>query len=471
MIGRQFEKQIILKAIKSQKAELGVIYGRRRVGKSFLLKSLMRKQGDFYFEGVKGLSESAQIEHFLEQMAVQSGSLPLKANTWKQVFEGFTQCIKHKECYVVFDELPWMASQKTELISWIKYFWDNFWKNNNKLTLILCGSVANFMVRHVVHSEALHNRKTFEFILEPLLAAEARLFFHKNKSLIEVSKYLMIFGGVPKYLEQIDIHSSLNQNIDRLCFQKGGFFLEEFDTIFKEQFKVIKNYESIVRLLVHKEQSKEKLSEAIRKNTGGSFSSALDNLVNAGFIRKRNSLSWDDHAKDKTVKYVLWDEWIKFYFNFMSPNMKVIKLNTKAGLFEKLTQNKLNPFWGRCFERLIEKNLPTLLNNLNLDLGDIVDYGPFFKQGVRRQTLKSCGGAQVDLLLKRRDKTICIIESKFTDKPVGMEVVREMNRKVEQLGIPKKWSIETVLISAAGATAEVEDSEFFNKILDINSLY
>jgi AAA+ ATPase superfamily predicted ATPase len=470
MVGRDYELKILRKALGSKRAELGIVYGRRRVGKSYLLKSLLKVKTDLYFEGIKGLNEQEQINHFLDQLAEQTQTLPYRANTWKQALEGLTKHIETRACYIIIDELPWMASQKTELIAWLKYFWDNHWQKNNRLKIVLCGSIANFMIKHVVHSEALHNRKTLEIHLQPLLAFEAVNFFKKSKSDQEMLKYLMCFGGIPKYLEQIDTTLSFNQNVNNLCFNKSGFFIDEFETIFKEQFKVTKKYEKIIRTLVNKAQSKEEISETLKISSGGSLSLALDNLERAGFIKKHSSIYWSDRAKEKTNKYFIWDEWLRFYFTLMAPHMKLIRLNTGAGLFEKLSQNQLSSFWGRAFERLIEKNLPQLLNHLDIELGDILTYGPYFQQGARRLGGGERPGVQIDLVLKKRDNTICLIECKFTEKPVGIEVATEMAEKIERLTIPKKWSVQTILISATGVTSELRKAESFDHILDLKAI-
>ena len=201
MIGRQTEINLLKSANQSNKAELGIVYGRRRIGKSTLLQSFLKK-GDLYFEGIKGLSKKKQIQHFAQQLAAQTNTIPVDAKNWSEAFRALTPHITKKRIYVVFDELPWMASGQKELIALLKYFWDNHWKQNNKIHLVLCGSIASFMVKNVLHSEALHNRKTYEFQLGPLSIAEANLFF-PNTPKEMVLKYLLIFGGIPKYLEQI----------------------------------------------------------------------------------------------------------------------------------------------------------------------------------------------------------------------------------------------------------------------------
>ena len=233
-VGREYELELLNDAFNSNRPELVILYGRRRVGKSTLLKMSAGAKKMLSFEALEGMSTVDQIKHFLRQLAEQTNNPIVAATNWHGAFSALTQHVIRKRCFLVFDELPWMATGRSQLVSLIKYFWDNKWKNNEKLTLVLCGSVASFMIKHVVHSKALHNRKTLEIALPPLPAHEARHFFQEYRSNHEVAEFLMIFGGIPKYLEQVDPKKSLADNLDRLCFSRHAFFLQEFDTIFKE---------------------------------------------------------------------------------------------------------------------------------------------------------------------------------------------------------------------------------------------
>ncbi|MBI5139139.1 hypothetical protein HZA26_00810 [Candidatus Nomurabacteria bacterium] len=190
-----------------------------------------------------------------------------------------------KENIVVFDEFPWMASERNELVAILKYYWDNHWKQNFRLKLVLCGSIAQFMVQHLVHSKPLHNRKTFEMKIEPLPPYEAKDFFKHKRSHIEIAQFLMVFGGIPKYLEQLDPSRSLSINVDLLCFDKNGFFYNEFETLFKEQFRSTRIYENIVSLLSCGAYSKEAISRSLHLSSGGGLTNYLKNLEQADFIK------------------------------------------------------------------------------------------------------------------------------------------------------------------------------------------
>lgn len=472
MIGRKYELSILKKTQESNRAELGVVYGRRRVGKSFLLKSLKAKN-ELYFEAIRGLSLQEQIDHFCKQIAEQTKTVPVAAKSWQEAFDTLSIYIASGRWYVVLDELPWMASEKPQLVSILKYYWDNKWKQNSKLTMVLCGSIAKFMVNHVVHSEVLHNRKTFEIKLEPLPCNEAALFFKKKRSTYEITQFLMVFGGIPKYLEQLNANRSLVVNLEELCFKKGGFFVNEFETLFKEQFKVIRTYESIVRKLSEKKSTKEEIADHLKKSSGGSLTTYLSNLENSDFIRKKASISISNsNLKTKTAKYEIWDEWLFFYFRYMEKNLKKIQMNTTESVFHRLMSGSFDIYLGLAFERFCQKNIEKICTAMGISLWDLDTFGPYFQQAKRTKEKihSSPKGTQIDLILKRKN-ILTIVECKFTENPVDTKVIKEVERKIEFLQIPTKYTIEKVLISASGATEAVHKEDYFNQILGLDIFY
>lgn len=466
--GRENELKIIQQAIHSPRAELGIVYGRRRVGKSALLAKLKTHKGDLHFEALQKVSAKKQIEHFTDQLAKQTGTPETLAHSWKDAFEALTLHIKRGRHYVIFDEFPWMAAGRTELVSLLKFYWDNVWKENPRLTLVLCGSVTNFMLKHLIHSKALHNRKTFEIKLDPLPAHEAVLFFKKYRSSFETAKFLMIFGGIPKYLEQMDPTQSLAANMDRLCFTKNSFFLTEFETLFKEQFKVIKTYESIVEILADRSCSKETLAKRLGIKAGGGLSGYIQALEQADFVRVFSPSSVMG-AGEKTKKIVLWDEWLQFYFSYIKPNRRIIELNTKPGLFARLAEKSIDTYFGLAFEQFCIKNLPNLLRHAGIELDEIIGYGPFFRQPGRKG--RNAGGFQIDILLHRHGHILTVIECKFQTSPVGYSVIREVEKKISLLKPKKLYTIEKMLVCAGQITKDVQQSGYFHKILDLNALF
>ncbi len=466
--GRKYELKIIENAISSPQPELGIIYGRRRVGKSSLLQQPIKKKTDLYFEALQKAPFKKQINHFLLQLANQTQAPRSFARDWREAFDALSFHIKTGRHYVVFDEFPWMASNRSELVSLLKFYWDNQWKKNPGLTLVLCGSIASFMLRHIVHSQALHNRKTFEISLDPLPALEAKQFFRGYRSDFETAKFLMVFGGIPKYLEQINPKLSFANNMDKLCFQKNGFFVNEFETIFKEQFKVTKNYESIARTLALKSCSKEEISRRLHIPSGGGLSGYLHTLEQADFIKTFAPKIIPGKNGEKTKKIVLWDEWLRFYFTYMDPYKKIIRLNTKPGLFDKVTEKSIENYFGKTFEALCMKNLPLIINNLGYDISQIINFGPFFRQ--RHRSNKHDRGLQIDILLHKKGNVLILFECKFSTRPITASVISEVQQKIQFLKAPRHYTVERVLISAGDVTPSVQNSDYFHHIIGIEDV-
>jgi len=468
-IGREYELKIIEQAIVSKRAELGIVYGRRRIGKSTLLKQAAPKKNTLYFEALQGVSLKKQIEHFTYQLSKQTNTPIILARNWHEAFDALTLHIKKKRRYVVFDEFPWMAAGRGELVALFKYYWDNYWKQNLNLTAVICGSVANFILNHIVHSKALHNRKTFEIRLQPLSAGESKLFFKKLRSEHEICKFLIVFGGIPKYLEQIDPHTSFENNLDRLCFQKSGFFINEFETIFKEQFKVIKTYEKIARELAKKNCSKEELSKKLNIGSGGGLTEYLKTLEKADFVKIFTPVSPSIRQDVKTKKNVLWDEWLRFYFRYVEPNKKIIEMNTTPGLFNKVAGKSLDIFLGLSFEQLCMRNLPALLDSIGCDMHQIVNFGPFFRQRGRGKNKEE--GLQVDIMLHRKGQILTLFECKYSTKPIGTTVISEVERKIRFLKAPRNFTVERILITGSGITPALQKSDYFHHILGVEDLF
>ncbi len=467
-IGRSYELQLLEAAQASKKAELVIVYGRRRVGKSALLEKVIQRSGDFTFESIKGLSKKRQIAHFLKQLSTQvKNDLP-RCESWEAAFDVFTPYIQKGKHTIVFDEFPWMASEKTELISILKYYWDRKWQKNPGIKLILCGSVANFMLKHLVHSQALHNRKTLELRIDPLPACEAKLFFSKKRSKFEISKFLMIFGGIPKYLEQIDVNQSLEINLDRLCFTKSGFFVNEFESVFKEQFKVIRRYEEIVQRLSEGKKTKEQLQQSLKVSRGGGFGSFLQQLEVAGFVSREVSLSFEENIrKSKTQRYSLWDEWLKFYLVYVQKNTPLIQNQIKMGLSGRILDHSIQSYFGNMFEVFCRKNISRILHSLEIDPASVVDIGPYFRQASRSGSRR---GVQVDICILRRGRVLTLIECKFKEHPVGVDVLRDFEKKLSALKIPRIFTVEKVLISASGVTEDLNARNYFNRILGLEDV-
>ncbi|MBF0297656.1 MAG: hypothetical protein HQK51_02990, partial [Oligoflexia bacterium] len=452
-------------------------------------------------EGIEGESSNIQIDQFLSDLSTQTYRVKLAAKNWREVFQGLGEIISTGRHILVFDEFPWMAAERTNIISDLKLYWDRWSMTNKNIVLFLCGSVANFMVKHIVHSKALHNRKTLEICLGSLSPQESAAFI-KHRGTHEKAMLYMCLGGIPKYLEQIDPSLSIEKNLNQLCFSANGFFLEEYDTLFKEQFRSIKIYQSIVELLSKYSMGMSDIANEIKISKGGGLSGYLQNLTRAQFVREYKPISLPNiyntsntknalkanfdnfKTKTRTQKYKLIDYFLIFYFRYIHLNKNLIKRNVQGvNLFKSITYSSFDQYLGFTFERFCEDSLLSILKASHIDLTDIENMGPYFQRksfnsfstintrsNHQPTTSSSNSGVQIDYLIWRKDKVCSVAEFKYHHKPIGMEVVHSVKQKIEKLNLPSKISIEKILVAANGVTSGVKNSKYFQHILTLDDL-
>lgn len=464
-VGREYELELIKERLADRsKAQLLIIYGRRRIGKSTLIrKSLEERRNVLYFEGIQGESTKSQIDQFLSDLSRQTGRVKLAARNWREVFQGLGEIISDGRWIVVFDEFPWMAVGRSGLVSDLKLYWDR-WSRNKGLVLFLCGSVSSFMIKHLVHSKALHNRKTLEMCLGPLTPSESGLFI-KRRGLWEKAQLYMCLGGVPKYLEQINPKYSLEKNLNRLCFCSNGFFVNEFETLFKEQFRSLKTYQGIVEALAESPASLSELSRKTKIAKGGGLHEYLQHLISAQFVREYSPFTVVHKRRTRTKLYKLVDPFLIFYLRYMDKNREIISKNTSENLFRSIAGPSIEQYYGFAFERLCEDAFAHIRKKIRLDLTDIGNMGPYFQRGVERGM-----GLQIDNLIMRRDNIWVIVEYKYTKEPVGNQIIEEVSKKIDRLSVPEHVSVEKILISASGVTKAVAESGYFDHILTLSDI-
>jgi len=468
--GRLNELKKLEENFKSKKSELLVIYGRRRVGKSTLVKEFLKnKTSHFLFEGIEGLSSSKQIDHFKNRMFEYTNDSLLEDisfSGWDKVFTYFTEKIisqkpRREKIVIFFDEIQWMASGRKQLISIIKYFWDNFWKDKNVM-LILCGSIASFMVDKVINSNALYGRVTEEMLIKGLNPDEIASFFKGKRNKVEILNYQLIFGGVPKYFEEINISASFNKNINRLCFSPDSLMLNEVEKIFYRQYIHAETYLEIVKVLKERALTFKEITEKMGKKGGGSLKKVLTQLEKAELIE--SFVPFEYGWTTKFRKYRLSDEFLRFYFKYMEPNMTAIKNRNNAAnsnLFEKVSKENLKIWFGFAFERFCLKHSWYLALRMGF-ANEVLYASPYFKRDDSK--------FQIDLLYKRVDNVIVVCEIKYHNDLVSAAVIKEVSRKIELLDLPKGYSVEKALISLHGPDKALKESEYFDHYLTIEDI-
>lgn len=240
----------------------------------------------------------------------------------------------------------------------------------------------------------------------------------------------------------------------------------ELETLFKEQFRSLKVYEGIVAALAEAPASLSELARRVGTPKGGGFADQLGNLIRAQFVREYAPVTADGRRRRRTRLYKLTDPFLRFYFHYIHRNQALIARNRRGrNLLRAMAGSTLQQYYGYAFERLSEDAMQDILDHLELDLVDVEEMGTSFQQP-RGANL----GLQIDWLIKRRDGVWSLLEMKYSTSPIGKAVIHDIERKIERLAAPESISIEPVLVSAAGATAAVHRSGFFNSIITLEDL-
>jgi AAA+ ATPase superfamily predicted ATPase len=460
--GRENELNSLNQKFISKDSQLIVMYGRRRIGKSALLKHFGKKKNFLYFEGIEGQETAFQIKSVLHDFSNQT-SQPLYSkltlDNWIEVFDLFSEYLEKqkKKTVIVFDELQWISCGQGKFVSLFKKYWDQNWKNQ-KVMIVLCGSVAHFMVKKVINSKALYGRFTGEMHITALVPSDSRKML-KRRSDFEVLEYLLIFGGIPKYLEEINQQMSFSSYVNLSCFTKNSYLQNEVEKIFFSQFKEARTYIKIIELLVERNLSLAEISKLTKIASGGGLQSYLENLELAGFVRSYSSLHQNGN---RSRKYKLFDEYLNFYYKFIKPHKQLIAENTKQNLFGSLVERKWSSWLGIAFEVFCLKNAYYIAEKAGF-ADEVESFAPYF--GPHDEKF------QVDLIYKRKNNLWTICEIKYSEKQITTVVIPEVERKIQLISKTKKINIEKMLISPFGADKNLVNSEYFHHDVTIKDLF
>lgn len=471
-IGRKKELESLELLLKKKSASLVVVRGRRRVGKSRLIKEFVSDKKNWTFSGlppVPGITKQRQLDAFSVQIAQNLNMPKIQSSEWIEYFTFLGNQAKGQKIVIVLDEISWMGSEDPDFLGQLKTAWDLHFSENPELVLILCGSVSSWIEENILQSTGFVGRVSVDMALEELSVTESSEFWgtQKNKvSAYEKFKLLSVTGGIPKYLEEIIPSHSTEDNIHRLCFQSNGLLFREFDQIFTDLFsKRAQTYSNIVKTLAHASLTLDEVCKKLDLEKSGSVSRCLDDLALAGFVQEDCTWNIVTKGESNLKKFRLKDNYIRFYLRYIEPN----KDRITKDLFESKSFMRM-PGWesvmGLQFENLVVNNLKSLCKILRIDLIEIVNAGPFFQRTTKRQK-----GCQIDLMIQTRHKALYLCEIKFSTSEIKSSVIEEMEKKIESLSSPKGFSIRPVLIHVNGVSQSVKESETFNDIVDFSKFF
>ncbi|MCP4138650.1 MAG: ATP-binding protein [bacterium] len=462
-IGRNKEIESLNKIIDTEQATIGVLFGRRRIGKSELIRKAFENKNVLFFEGAENRSKEEQIENFIFQLSyqVKKEYSTKKIKTWREAFILLYEEVQTAPAHIVLDEFQWMANYRHEIVTDLKMVWDLYMSRLPGSTLILCGSIASFMTTKVIKSTALYGRTDLVIHLKEFLLPETKELL-AGKGILEVLEAQMLFGGVPKYLNLVRLKPSIRIGMEELAFTETGYFTNEYDRIFLSHFGKNPEYERIVRVLAEHPYGlfRKQIAGYAEVDQGSGLTTHLRNLESAGFIS--STTPFHKGYNSKLLKYYLSDPYLRFYFSFIQPNLKKIKSGIYEGLFAKISQSGAFSVWmGRSFEYLCIHHAGIICKILGFS-GIEFSYGPYYSSPAKDRS-----GVQIDLLFDRKDNVITLCEMKYSLAPVGISIIEEVERKVNIL--QEKFgnkTIQKVLITPAGATNDLNGSGYFYRVID-----
>src|SRR5690606_9250981 len=267
--------------------------------------------------------QKAQFSHVMSQLAMYAESRLLAKTiitSWREFFELLYDYTRKGTWTIYLEELQWLACYDSTLIAELKYVWDNYFRHNPKLILILCGSAPSFMLDYVIHSKALYNRSQYEFHLREFTIVEAQQFL-KRRSNREVFDAYLTVGGVPEYLKWITKESSVFISLCKHSFMSGSFFSREYERIFTSSMSNNKYYRAIIDILsVKKFATRKELADLLEVSSGGSLTNVLVDLEKSGFIAHYYPFNLEENTV--LTRYTIDDNYMQFYCKFIKPLQK-----------------------------------------------------------------------------------------------------------------------------------------------------
>ena len=459
-IGRDDELERLRNTLNEDSSIFAAVYGRRRIGKTLLVREAFQDKFDFKYTGVHNCGNKKQLLNFGYALAEHGQKELLDLENWFAAFRLLGNLLDKSRSgrkVVFLDEIPWMDSPKSDFLPALEHFWNDYASVRNNIILIVCGSATSWIVKKVFKNRGgLHNRLTFKINLKPFTLKECEQYAekkHLSMTRQQILETYMVIGGVPYYWDFMDKGKSPARNIDEMFFGENAKLEGEFEELYAALFKHPEPYITVVRELSKRSAgtSREEILASLKIKDGGKVSSILEDLENCGFIRKYNKFG----TKQKYATYQLIDNFTIFYYKFLEGHS-----NNDSGYWELLQGTPAYNSWaGVSFERVCLQHIPQIKTALSI-MGVISNVCAW------RSLSKEDGikGAQIDLLLDRNDRIINLCEMKFysgeyTITRAYSENLRNKKcRFIEETGTRK--AVHVTLITTYG----VKHNEYWKEI-------
>ncbi len=444
LIGRVNHKKELERYFNEERSHFMAVYGRRRVGKTFLIKEYFQNNFTFYCTGLLKGNKNQQLTNFEINMKNQLKYFDENASVinWYDAFNELIKAIskiKESEKKVIFlDELPWMDTVGSDFLLGLEYFWNSWASAQKDVLFIVCGSSTSWIINKLFNNTGgLYNRVTSRIKVEPFTLEECSRFFEAKGfqySQAQIIEAYMVFGGIPFYLDQFSSEKSPVQNINELCFGKNAFLVMEYQMLFKSLFKKYQFYINVVEAICTKNKglTRDEIAKKTRLSDGGSLTKILVDLENSNFIKKYTPVL----KKSKGSLFQMIDPFCLFYNN-LSENVAEENYWIKY-----YNSPKYNNWAGYAFELVCFNHIPQVKKALGIS--------GIMSNSYSWQNMY----AQIDLVIDRADKVVNIFEIKYSQAPfiVTQKYELELRNKTEQFrkNTSTKKAIWPVFISPYG---------------------
>ena len=450
IIGRKREMDALSICIESERPEFIAIYGRRRVGKTYLVKEYFNNQFSFYATGLSEEKTKSQLKAFHESLMAYGSKERQQPKDWFEAFSRLKEILTSADVYrepvnnklVVFlDELPWMDTARSDFKSALDFFWNSFGSSKEDLLLIVCGSATSWIIDNLLKNrKGFHNRLTRQIHMMPFSVSECEDLLRNNGMVLtrgQIIECYMTFGGIPYYLNLLDRRLSLAQNIEELCFKNYGSLQNEYDNLFSSLFKKPEKHMAVIEALAQTKEGKtrQSLIKLLKIESGSVLSNNLIELEQCGFIRK-----YTNFMKSKNEAfYQLIDPFVLF-------SLKFLKKKEYGSWMSYLNSPSYNAWRGNAFEIVCLNHIPQIKFALGISGVETMGYA--------WKSTSSGSGAQIDLLIDRKDGVINLCEMKFSNGiyEISGDEYEKLQSRLSSFQKESKTSkaIHITLISANG---------------------
>jgi uncharacterized protein len=472
IVGRESERKELDRVLQSTRPELLVVFGRRRVGKTFLVRQHYHGKIVFEISGLHHENTPRQLENFSNRFRQATHRETPAPKTWLAAFEQLKSFLNDnatgQKRVIFFDEFPWLATQRSGFLSAFEEFWNGFAVQRSDLLCVVCGSAASWMIQKILSSKGgLHNRATARIRLMPFHLAETRAFlrrFRVDLPDFQIAQLQMVLGGIPHYLQHVEAGQSAAQVIDRLCFSKDGLLVDEFSNLYQALFDSPEKHEAVVRSLAQARKgcTRNELAERTGIATGGTLTKILTELEESGFIIEIPNL----YSEKKNSLWRLADSYSHFYLQWMASRRK----GARQSWLTIATGNKWKSWCGYAFENLCMSHISQIKQSLGIS--GIVTEEASWQYHAKASSER---GAQIDLLIDRSDNAINLCELKFSDYPfvIDKKYAAELEQKIQVFKQRSKTrkAVFLTLVTASGLEQNSYATSLVTNHIQLNQLF